>query len=338
MASTQDPSSEDGGRPRRQPLPARLTPMLARPGELPPDDGAWALEMKWDGIRALAYCEGGRAELFSRTGQDVTVTYPELAGLGEAVEGRQALLDGEVVVLSGTGWPDFEALANRIHVSDAGAARRLAARLPVTYLAFDLLQLDGRPLLGEPYRQRRALLEGLALHGTRWQTPPSFTGVPGEDLRAVSRQHGLEGVVAKRLESRYEPGRRTGSWIKIKNVHKQEAVVGGWKPGQGRREGLIGSLLIGVHGDEGLEYTGHVGTGFTDQVLEMLTRRLEPLRRGTSPFGTVVPPEHARNAVWVQPLLVVEVAFSGWTRENRMRAASYQGLRTDKPPTEVVRE
>jgi bifunctional non-homologous end joining protein LigD len=312
--------------------------MLARPGGLPPDDGTWALEMKWDGVRTLAYCEDGKVGLFSRTGQDVTVTYPELDGLGEAVGGRQALLDGEVVLLSGSGWPDFEALAQRIHVSQASAARLLAARTPVTYLAFDLLRLDGRSLLGEPYRQRRALLEGLTLHGARWQTPPSFTGVAGEDLRAVSRRHGLEGLVAKRLESRYEPGRRSGNWIKIKNVHRQEAVVGGWRPGQGRRTGVIGSLLIGVHGPAGLEYTGHVGTGFTDQMLEMLTGLLAPLRRGTSPFGTVVPPEHARNAVWVQPLLVVEVAFSGWTRENRMRAASYQGLRTDKPPTEVVRE
>jgi bifunctional non-homologous end joining protein LigD len=312
--------------------------MLARPGTLPPDDGSWALEMKWDGVRALAYCGAGEVELLSRTGQDISGTYPELGGLGTAVGGRQVLLDGEIVVLGDSGWPDFEALGQRMHVSAASAARLLAARLPVTYLVFDLLQLDGRPLLGEPYRERRALLEGLELHGARWQTPPSFTGETGQQVLNVSQQHGLEGVVAKRLESRYEPGKRSGSWLKIKNVHEQEAVVGGWKPGQGRRAGLIGSLLIGVHGPEGLEYTGHVGTGFTDQVLEMLTARLAPLRRDTSPFGTVVPPEHARGAVWAQPLLVVQVAFSGWTRENRMRAASYKGLRTDKPPTEVIRE
>jgi bifunctional non-homologous end joining protein LigD len=313
--------------------------MLARlTTTLPPDDGAWALEMKWDGIRALAYCDGGTAELVSRTGQDVTVTYPELSGLPAALGGRQALLDGEIVVLGESGWPDFEALAQRIHVSDPRAARLLAARLPVTYLVFDVLQLDGKPLLDAPYRQRRALLEGLALHGARWQVPPSFTGAPGQDVLNVSKQHGLEGVVAKRLASRYEPGKRSGSWLKIKNVHRQEAVVGGWRPGQGRRAGLIGSLLIGVHGPAGLEYTGHVGTGFTDQVLEMLTQRLAPLRRDTSPFATEVPREHARDAVWTQPVLVVDVAFRGWTRENRMRAASYQGLRTDKPPTDVIRE
>jgi bifunctional non-homologous end joining protein LigD len=320
------------------PLPDRLVPMFAQSGSLPPDDGTWALEMKWDGVRALAYCEGGEARLISRTGQDITATYPELRGLGAALAGRQALLDGEIVALGRSGWPDFEALAQRMHVSSATAAERLAARVPVTYLVFDVLHLDGRPLLAAPYHERRALLEGLAVHAARWQTPPSFTGVPGADVQAVSRQHGLEGVVAKRLESRYEPGRRSGSWRKIKNLYRQEAVVGGWRVGMGRREGLIGSLLVGVNGRAGLEYAGHVGTGFTDQTLEMLTGRLAPLRRATSPFATGVPREHARGAVWTEPRLVVEVAFTGWTREGRMRAASYQGLRTDKSPADVIRE
>jgi bifunctional non-homologous end joining protein LigD len=316
----------------------RLVPMLARLDVLPPDDGSWALEMKWDGVRTLAYCEEGGVRLVSRTGQDVTRTYPELAGLAAAVGGRQALLDGEIVVLGPSGWPDFEALIQRIHVSSATAARHMASRLPVTYLAFDLLQLDGRWLLDEPYHRRRALLEGLGLQGARWQTPPSFTGVPGADVLAVSQQHGLEGVVAKRLDSRYEPGRRSGSWRKIKNVYQQEAVVGGWRVGMGRRAGLIGSLLVGVHAPEGLAYVGHVGTGFTDQTLQMLTERLSPLRRSTSPFATPVPREHARGAVWTEPQLVVDVVFRGWTREGRMRAASYRGLRLDKPPDEVVQE
>ncbi len=319
------------------PLPLRLPPMLAQPGTLPLDDGTWALEMKWDGIRALAYCDGGQARMVSRTGQDVTVAYPELRGLAAAV-GGQALLDGEIVVLGASGWPDFEALAQRIHVTSAGAARLLAARLPVTYLAFDLLHYHGRPLLTEPYRQRRALLESLALHGTHWQTPPSFTGEPGAAVLAVSRRHGLEGVVAKRLESRYEPGRRSGNWIKVKNVYQQEAVVGGWRPGMGRRAGLIGSLLLGVHDPAGLAYAGHVGTGFTDRDLRMLGERLAPLRRTASPFVTRLPPEHARGAVWAEPVLVVDVAFTGWTREGRMRAASYRGLRTDKPAADVIRE
>jgi len=323
----------------RQRMPGPLPPMLARTeGDLPPDDGSWALEMKWDGVRALAYCDGLRARLFSRTGEDITPAYPELRGLAQAVGKREALLDGEVVALGEQGWPDFEALQNRMHVRAPSAAARLAAEYPVTYLAFDLLHLDGRPLLDVPYSQRRALLEGLALNGPSWQTPPSFTGEPGASLQAVSRQHGLEGIVAKRLDSRYEPGRRPGTWLKIKNIRRQEAVIGGWRPGKGNRSGQIGSLLVGVHEAGGLAYAGHVGTGFTDRALRRLTAQLAPLQRATSPFAAPLPADHARDAVWAEPVLVAEVAFTGWTRAGRMRAPSYQGLRTDKDPAEVIRE
>jgi bifunctional non-homologous end joining protein LigD len=322
----------------RLPLPDRIQPMLARPEDLPPDDGTWAHEMKWDGLRALAYVGGGRVRLLSRTGQDITRDYPELGGLGAAVGRRQAVLDGEIVALGEDSWPDFERLQQRMNARRTALAQRLAPDLPVTYLAFDLLHLDGRPLLDEPYHARRALLEELALQGPRWQIPPSFTGEAGADVLAVSRQHGLEGIVAKRLTSRYEPGKRTGSWRKIKNLRRQEVVVGGWKPGEGERAGQFGSLLIGVQGPGGLEYAGHVGTGFSQQALDMLWQRLTPLRRATSPFASAVPPEHARPAVWVDPVLVIEVAFTGWTRVGRMRAPSYRGLRVDKDPAEVVRE
>ena len=323
----------------RQPLPGVLTPMLARSeAELPPDDGRWALEMKWDGVRALVYCDGGRVRLMSRTGQDVTPTYPELRGLGSALDRRQALLDGEVVALGDSGWPDFEALQPRMHVRDETTARRLAAQYPVTYLAFDVLHLDGRPLLDLPYAQRRALLEGLALDGPYCQVPPSFTGQPGASVKAVSKEHGLEGVVAKRLDSRYEPGKRSGSWRKVKNMLRQEAVIGGWRPGKGNRTGQIGSLLVGVQEPDGLAYAGHVGTGFTDRTLRQLTEQLAPLRRDTSPFAVPLPADHARDAVWAEPVLVAEVAFTGWTRAGRMRAPSYQGLRNDKDPADVIRE
>jgi bifunctional non-homologous end joining protein LigD len=257
----------------RVPLPGRIVPMMARTGDLPADDHGWAYEMKWDGLRALAYIGDMRVRLLSRTGQDITRDYPELGGLGAAVGRRQAVLDGEIVAL-----------------------------------------------------------------GPRWQTPPSFTGEGGADVQAVSRQHGLEGIVAKRLASRYEPGKRTGSWLKVKNLRRQEVVVGGWKPGEGGRAGLFGSLLIGVQGDGGLQYAGHVGTGFTQEALQMLAQRLAPLRRATSPFASAVPPEHARPAVWVEPVLVIEVTFTGWTQAGRMRATSYQGLRTDKDPGDVIRE
>jgi bifunctional non-homologous end joining protein LigD len=312
--------------------------MLATTAGLPPDDGAWAYEMKWDGLRAIAEIDRGRLQLWSRTGRDITAGYPELQPLAAAAGVDQAVLDGEIVVFGAEGWPSFEALQQRMNISAPAQVRALLAAVPVTYLAFDLLFLDGQPLLDQPYTERRALLEQLELNGRHWQTPPSFTDAAGAEVLEVSQQHGLEGVVAKRQQSRYEPGKRTSAWRKIKNVHRQEAVVGGWKPGAGNRAGQIGSLLIGVQGPGGLQYAGHVGTGFTQTTLAMLGEKLAPLRRATSPFATPIPPEHARAAVWAEPLLVVEVEFGLWTNEGRMRAASYKGLRDDKDPAEVIRE
>ena len=322
-----------------QPLPAALRPMLALsvPGP-PPDNANWALEMKWDGVRALAFIERGRVRLMSRTERDITVAYPELAGLGAAAAHKQLLLDGEVVVFGADGWPEFEALQPRMHVTSAAQAKLLAGQTPVTYLVFDLLQLDGRPLLDLPYSRRRELLDQLGLSGPYWQTPPSFPGEDLQDVLAVSVDHGMEGVVAKRLDSAYAPGVRTDHWRKIKNVRLQEAVVAGYKPGQGNRTGQVGSLLIGVNDATGLIYAGHVGTGFSDETLRMLGARLEPLRRPSSPFDGPVPPEHARTAVWVEPRLVIQVAFDRWTRAGRMRAPVYKGLRDDKDPEDVVRE
>jgi len=323
----------------RQPLPAALRPMLALSVPAPPPDNAnWALEMKWDGVRALAFIERGRVRLMSRTERDITVAYPELAGLGAAAAHKQLLLDGEVVVFGADGWPEFEALQPRMHVTSAAQAKLLAGQTPVTYLVFDLLQLDGRPLLDLPYSRRRELLDQLGLSGPYWQTPPSFPGEDLQDVLAVSVDHGMEGVVAKRLDSAYAPGVRTDHWRKIKNVRLQEAVVAGYKPGQGNRTGQVGSLLIGVHDATGLIYAGHVGTGFSDETLRMLGARLEPLRRASSPFDGPVPPEHARTAVWVEPRLVIQVAFDRWTRAGRMRAPVYKGLRDDKDPSDVVRE
>jgi bifunctional non-homologous end joining protein LigD len=313
--------------------------MLAVAGVLPSEVGGWAVEMKWDGVRALAHVDGGRARLVSRTGGDMTGAYPELQGLAAAV-GRRAVLDGEIVAFGGGAWPSFEALAARMHVSSPERAARLAREVPVTFLAFDVLCLDGELLLEAAYRQRRALLDELGAAGRHWQTPPAFPGRDGADLLAVSRQHGLEGVVAKRLDSRYEPGRRSAAWVKVKNVRRQEVVIGGWQPGAGARAGQIGSLLIGVHGAGGLEFAGHVGTGFTQAALAVLGRALAPLRQQSSPFAAAVPVprEHARTAVWVAPVLVAEVEFASWTAEGRMRAASYKGLRDDKDPGEVTRE
>jgi bifunctional non-homologous end joining protein LigD len=236
------------------------------------------------------------------------------------------------------GWPEFEALQPRMHVRSASQAALLAVQTPVTYLVFDLLQLDGRPLLDLEYTQRRALLDELALAGPNWQTPPRFPGADFEAVRSVSVAHAMEGVVAKRLDSRYAPGARTDSWRKIKNVRAQEAVVAGYKPGKGNRTGQVGSLLVGVNDASGLVYAGHVGTGFTDQTLRLLGDKLRPLRRPDSPFDGPVPPEHARPAVWVEPRLVIQVSFDRWTKAGRMRAPVYKGLRDDIDPADVVRE
>lgn len=313
--------------------------MLATSGTLPASDDGWAYEMKWDGLRALAYLSAGKLRLMSRTGRDITFVYPELADLGASATADQVVLDGEIVAFGGGPWPDFEALQQRMNISTAAQARALAGQIPVTYLAFDVLWLDGRSVLDEPYTRRRGLLEGLGLDSRRVQVPPSFTGESGADIQAVSRQQHLEGVMAKRLSSRYEPGRRTTAWRKIKNTHRQEVVIGGWKPGEGGRAGWIGSLMVGVHDDDGaLVYSGHVGTGFTQQTLRMLGERLAPLRRDTSPFADKVPPEDARFARWVEPELVAEVEFARWTKSGRLRAPAYKGLRPDKDPAEVVRE
>jgi bifunctional non-homologous end joining protein LigD len=327
----------------RLPLPAAVVPMLATPGGPPARNlPAWSVEMKWDGVRALAFIEAGRVRLMSRTGKDITATYPEVAGMGHAVGHKQALLDGEVVAFVG-GRPSFEALQPRMHVSSPTQALRLAEQTPVTYLAFDVLQLDGRPLGGLPYATRREILEDLVASGGGWLCPPAFPGEDLEDVRSASVATGLEGVVVKRLDSVYEPGVRSASWVKIKNTLSQEVVVAGWKPGQGNRAGLVGSLLVGVYGEDaagqrGLLYCGHVGTGFDAGTLRTLTRRLEALRRPDSPFDGPVPAEYARPAVWVEPRLVAEVEFTRWTRAGRMIAPAYRGLRDDKDQADVVRE
>jgi bifunctional non-homologous end joining protein LigD len=324
--------------PGWSPLPASVAPMLALAGSPPAGRLAeWAVEMKWDGVRALAFISDGRLRLVSRTGRDISATYPDLAGLGAAVTASQALLDGEIVAFT-DGRPDFEALQPRMHVSSADAAFRLSSTIPVSYLAFDALHVDGVALTARPYAERRKTLNTIISNGPRWLAPPHFPGPDLDAVRAASVANGLEGVVAKRLDSVYEPGARPGTWLKVKNQLQQEVVVAGWKPGQGNRAGLVGSLLVGFYSAGLLVYAGHVGTGFSDPVLRMLTRRLEALRRPDSPFDGPVPAEYARPAVWVEPRLVVDVAFHRWTRAGRMRAPAYRGLRDDKNPADVVRE
>jgi bifunctional non-homologous end joining protein LigD len=321
--------------PDRTPLPERIVPMLARAGDLPSPERGWSFEVKWDGVRAIAYVQPGRLRLESRNLNEITAAYPEIRGLVADLGMHEAVLDGEIVAFDDGGRPSFERLQSRMHVTSPTAVRRLAASTPVVFAIFDLLYLDGHSLMERPYRDRRARLEELALGGPAWRVPAAHANEGSRLLEATEAQR-LEGVVAKRLDSRYESGRRTGAWLKVKNTRRQELVIGGWLPGEGRRADRIGALLMGYHRDGAFVYAGRVGTGFTEKTLNELSARLAPLRREKTPFRSA--PKLPREAVFVQPRVVAEIEFREWTTEGVMRAPSFKGFRDDKSPADVVIE
>jgi bifunctional non-homologous end joining protein LigD len=320
--------------PDRRVMPSDIAPMLTTLVTEPPVGDGWAWELKWDGVRAIAYLDGGRVRLVSRNGNDVSRRYPELRGLGATFGARDAIFDGEIVAFDDDGRPDFQRLQRRMHVEGESTIRRLTTDVPVTYVLFDLLWLDGRPLIDETYEQRRDALLALDLRGPSWQTPPHEVG-DGHATLDVSKRFGLEGVVAKRVASPYRPGRRTREWLKLKNQLRQEFIIGGYTEGEGRRQGEIGALLVGYYDDGALRYAGKVGTGFSDAELTRLAGKLQPLRRDTNPFGVGRSP---RDAQWVEPELVAEIRFSEWTAGGAARHPAYLGLRDDKSASDVVRE
>jgi bifunctional non-homologous end joining protein LigD len=306
-------------------LPHGLSPMLASTGPLPSGD-SWAYEVKWDGVRALVAVEDGAVRATSRNGNDVTGGYPELRSLSRLPD---VLLDGELVAFR-DGRPDFGLLQNRMHVRSPSAA--LVAATPVAFLPFDVLHVQDSSLLSHSYEDRRAVLEDLVP-----DAPERFHG-DGALLMEMTRAQGLEGLVAKRRDSTYQPGRRTDAWVKVKHVHRQSAVVGGWREGEGGRSGQLGALLLGVHGPDGLVFCGRVGTGFSAATLRSTAKRLEALARPTSPYDVPVPPEEARLAHWVEPELVVDVELTAWTSDGKLRHPSFKGFRDDLDPREVRRE
>jgi bifunctional non-homologous end joining protein LigD len=320
--------------PSYEPMPDRIEPMLARLGELPPDEEKWGFEVKWDGIRTVAFLDHGHIHLQGRNFTDFTPRYPEVRELAREVGARRLILDGEIVAFDDQGRPSFERLQTRMHLASDSAVRRRMRDTPVTYIVFDLLYLDGHSTLPLPYEQRRELLEALELEGPAWRTPAYHRG-EGTALLEATREHGIEGIVAKRLDSAYQPGARTSAWLKIKNVCEQDVVIGGWTPGEGGRRATLGALVCGVYDDGKLVYVGKVGTGFTEQTLALVQRALEPLRRDTTPFEGRQPP---KGTIFVEPKLVARVELREWTRSGTMRAPSFKGLRDDMEPQDCVRE
>lgn len=322
-----------------------ISPMLARLSQHIPS-GNYAYEVKWDGVRAIAYIEGKSLRLLSRNNLDITASYPELKGILRQFPAQNAILDGEIIALNDDSIPDFQRLQHRMHVRDAIASQALSRSSPVTYMIFDMLFLNSNSLLDTRYFERRERLLALNLTGAHWTTPEHFLGDPGPFFEAT-RTMGIEGVMAKRCDSLYLPGKRTDAWLKIKHVRKQEFVVAGWQDGQGARKGVPGALLLGYYDatpaearrrkqPQRLVYAGKVGTGFSLRVLDGIQARLRKHVLEVNPFE--VDPPRERGTHFARPELVAEVQFSSWTGTHMLRHASFQGLRDDKAPSEVVRE
>lgn len=308
--------------------------MLATPGTLPPaaQDARWAYETKQDGQRAVVYLEGdGSLLLRARSGEDITAAYPELRPLGAALGTTRAVLDGEILALDEQGRADFQLLQSRMGLAHAPArAARMAAQTPVHLVLFDVMHLAGHSLVTLPYTRRRGRLEELGLGGPFWSTPGALVGHGAEALRAT-REHGLEGLVCKRLDSVYEPGVRSRAWIKIRNMRTEDVVVGGWLPGKGRLTGLPGAVLVGQRAAGRLRYVGGVGTGWSEAERARLAELLRASETDTCPFD---PAPRVADAHWVLPRLVGEVRYSVRTRSGMLRQPSWLRLRPDLAPEE----
>jgi bifunctional non-homologous end joining protein LigD len=309
--------------------------MLAKAAPLPASDRGWAYEFKWDGVRAVVYVEGS-VRAYSRGDKDLAKGFPELFELGARLGSRSAILDGEIVAFDDAGRPNFGRLQHRLNLASPAAIERRASEVAATYLAFDLLELDGHSLLGLTYDERRERLEALDLNGPTFATPPVFRDVRGSDVLAAASGAGLEGVVAKRRDSLYRPGARTSDWLKLKIVKSQEVVIGGWTDGEGERAGSLGALLLGVNDNGTLCYAGKVGTGFDARSRRDLLAALRPLVCPDSPFAAG--PAASDGVHFVEPTLVGEVSYGEWTAAGHLRHTSWRGLRIDKDPAEVVRE
>ena len=307
-----------------------LRPMLATKGDRVPTGDEWVHEVKWDGVRILLDVTDGAARAHSRNGNIVTPAWPELTQLPDGVS--DLLLDGEMIALNERGTPDFRVLQHRMHVRNQAEVAKLVGRIPATYMAFDVLRIDGDDVTGLPLTERRELLEGLDLGGSPWQVPVAYDD--GLMLHQATLDQGLEGIVSKRRASRYVMGRRSKDWLKFAHRHRGSFVVGGWRPQVGT-PGRLAALLVGKPTPDGLLYRGRVGSGIAGSTARMLQELLEPLHTASSPFDDEVPRVDAEGTTWVEPVVVVDIDTHGLGYE-RLRQPSYRGVRNDLTPEDLT--
>jgi bifunctional non-homologous end joining protein LigD len=307
---------------RKSAMPLRLRPMLATLAERPFSDRNWLFEIKWDGVRALAWIANGAVTLRSRTGGEITAQYPELASLPKALLAQQAILDGEIVALDGCGRSDFELLQRRMHIRNPTA--NLVSEIPVVYFVFDLLYCDGYDLREAPLLERKQLLQRVLQMSDRFRYS-DHQMEQGKELFELAKEKDLEGIVAKRADSRYV-GERSANWVKLKTTKTLEAVVGGWTARRSH-DAAFGSLLLGLYQERKLRFIGHVGSGFDGKTQTEIAGKLKERAASSCPFFEV--PKTNEKAFWTAPTLVVRVKFSGWTQEHRLRHPVFLGLRGD---------
>ena len=321
---------------------SKLRPMLAQPVKRLEDQSDYALEIKWDGMRAIVYVDSKKIQIYSRSGQVVTSAYPELEGLKRAVGKRALILDGEIVALDKQGMSSFQLLQRRMGQREVTSSNPLIQTTPVTFMIFDLLCFDHKPIMDCPYLFRREMLAQLGLNGAYWKTTDYSSG-NFHKLFEYIRKRGMEGLIAKRMDSPYQPGQRGSTWLKIKARKRQEFLICGWEPGQGQRQNLPGAVLLGYYdapphksGKQQLLYAGECGTGFSQKVLLELKQQLDRQRIAASPFTQ----NHLkqRNVHFSRPELIGEFEFAEWTQDGLLRQPSFLGFRTDRNPREVVRE